>query len=60
MSATKNGEISLYCPFNKTIKKPGGSFQSPALSQNMLEMFVIQHISFRSNFILIVLKIQKK
>ena len=45
MSATKNGEISLYCPFNKTIKKPGGSFQSPALSQNMLEMFVIQHIS---------------
>ena len=29
----KNGQISLYCLFNKIIKWPGTSFQSPALSQ---------------------------
>ena len=29
----KNGQISLYCLFNKIIKGSGTSFQSPALSQ---------------------------
>ena len=33
MSNTKNGQILLYCHFNKIIKRPGTSFQSPALSQ---------------------------
>ena len=33
MSTMKNGQISLYCCFNKIIKGPGTSFQSPALSQ---------------------------
>ena len=29
----KNGQISLYCHFNKIIKGPGRSLQSPALNQ---------------------------
>ena len=29
----KNNQISLYCHFNKIIKEPGTSFQSPALIQ---------------------------
>ena len=29
----KNGQISLYCRFNKITKEPGISFQSPALNQ---------------------------
>ena len=29
----KNSQISLYCRFNKIIKGPGTSFQSPALNQ---------------------------
>ena len=29
----KNGQILIYCHFNKIIKGPGTSFQSPALSQ---------------------------
>ena len=33
MSTTKNGQISLYCNFNKIIKGPLTSFQSAALSQ---------------------------
>ena len=33
MSTIKNGQISLYCHFNKIIKGPGTSFQSPAFSQ---------------------------
>ena len=45
MSTIKNGQILLYRHFNKIIKEPGTSFQSPAFSQNMLEMFVIQHTS---------------
>ena len=46
MSTIKNGEISLFCRFNKFIKGSGTSFQSPALNQKyMLEMFVIQHTS---------------
>ena len=33
MSTMKNGQILLYCHFNKIIKEPGASFQSPAFSQ---------------------------
>ena len=33
MSTIKNDQISLYCHFNKIIKGPGTSFQSPAFSQ---------------------------
>ena len=29
----KNGQILLYCNFNKIIKEPGTSSQSPAFSQ---------------------------
>ena len=29
----KNGQISLFCHFNKIIKEPDTSFQSPALNQ---------------------------
>ena len=33
MSAIKNDPISPYCRFNKIIKGPGTSFQSPAVTQ---------------------------
>ena len=33
MSTIKNGQILLYCHFNKIIKEPGTSFQSPAFNQ---------------------------
>ena len=33
MSAIKNGQILLYCHFNKITKGPGTSLQPPALSQ---------------------------
>ena len=33
MSTIKNGTISLYYHFNKIIKGPGTSFQSPAFTQ---------------------------
>ena len=33
MSTVKDGQIPLYYHFNKIIKGPGTSFQSPALSQ---------------------------
>ena len=33
MSTIENGQILLYSHFNKIIKEPGTSFQSPALSQ---------------------------
>ena len=35
MTAIKNGQISLYSYFNKIIKEPEISFQSPALSQKL-------------------------
>ena len=44
MSTIKNGQALLYCHFNK-IKELETGFQSPAFSQNILEMFVIQHTS---------------
>ena len=33
MSTIRNGQILLYCHFNKDLKGPGTSFQSPAFSQ---------------------------
>ena len=33
MSTIENGQILLYCHFNKIIKEPGTSFQSAAFSQ---------------------------
>ena len=33
MPTIKNGQILLYCHFNKIIKEPGASFQSPASSR---------------------------
>ena len=33
MSTNKNAQILLYCHYNKMIKGPGTSFQSPASSQ---------------------------
>ena len=33
MSTMKNDQMSLYCHFNKIIKGPATSFQSPAFSQ---------------------------
>ena len=33
MSTIKNGQILLYCHFNKITKEPGTSFQSAAFSQ---------------------------
>ena len=33
MPAIKNDQISSYCHFNKIIKEPGTSFQSPAMKQ---------------------------
>ena len=33
MSTMKNGQISLYCRFDKIMKGPGTSFQSPAMNQ---------------------------
>ena len=37
MSNMKNEQISLYCRFNKIIKRPGTSFQSLALNQKHIK-----------------------
>ena len=63
VSTIKNGQILLECHFNKIINLigPQTSFQSPAVSQkNTLQMFVRQHTSIWPNFILVVLRIEKK
>ena len=52
MSTIKVGQILLYCHFNKIMKGPGTSFQSPPLNQ--------KHTSISPNVILIALRIQKK
>ena len=33
VTANYYGQVSLYCHFNKIMKGPGTSFQSPALSE---------------------------
>ena len=45
MSTIKNGQILLYCPFNKIIKGPETTFWASVLSQKHISMFVIQHTS---------------
>ena len=47
----KNGQILLYCRFNKFMKGPGTIFPSPALSQKDVRIFsistlVLDQISF--------------
>ena len=37
MSTVRNGQISLYCRFNKIKKGHGTSFQSPALNQKHIK-----------------------
>ena len=41
MPTIKNGQNLLYFYFNKIIKKPGTSFQSPALSQKHATNFIL-------------------
>ena len=41
MPPIKNGQISLYCHFNKIIKGPGASFQFLALSQKHARAFQV-------------------
>ena len=60
MSTIKNGQILLYCHFNKIIKEPGVVSSLQHSAKNMSEMFAIQHTSISPNFILIGLSIQKK
>ena len=36
MSTIKNGQILLYCHFNKKITEPGTNFRTPALSQKQV------------------------
>ena len=52
MSTIKNGQILLYCYFNKIIliKGPGTSFQSPALNQKHVRMFVIHQYLSKFHF----------
>ena len=52
MSTIKNGQILLYCYFNKIIKE---TLQYSA--KNMWEMFVIQHTGIWPNFILLGLRV---
>ena len=61
----KNGQILLYChfnkvyrDFNKVVKGSGTSFWSPVLSQKHVRN--VFHTRIRPNFILIVFRIQKK
>ena len=60
MPTIKNGQISLYCDFNKIKKDLELIASCQHLARNMLEMFVIRNTSIWPNFIVIVLKIQKK
>ena len=60
MPTIKNAQMSLYFDFNKIIKGPATSLHSPVLSQKHVEMFLIQHTTISPNYILVVLRIQKK
>ena len=49
MSTIKNGQISLYCHFNKVTEGLGTSIQSPALSQkHLIDVFHTAH--YLTNF----------
>ena len=56
MSTIKNDPISPYCHFNKIIKGPGTSFQSPAVTQKHVRSVCHTTQSFDQ----ISFKIQKK
>ena len=56
----KNGQILLYCHFNKIIEGLELVSSLHHSAKNMLEMVVIQHTSIWPNFILIGLRIQKE
>ena len=60
MSTIKNDQISLYCHFNKIIKGPGTSFQSPALSQKHVRNICHTAYQCLTKFHFDRLKIQKK
>ena len=56
MSAIKNGQISLYCHFNKIIQGPGTSFQSAELSQeNVRNVYHISNCNFHYVAILMMM-----
>ena len=56
MSAIKNGQISLYCNFNKIIQGPGTSFQSAELSQeNIRNVYHISNCNFHYVAILMMM-----
>ena len=50
MSAIKNGQISLYCHFNKIMKGPGTSFQYPTLMQKHVRIFCHTTHQYLRNF----------
>ena len=59
MATIKNGHTLLYCHFNKKIREPGISFQSPASSQKQIRN-VFDYTSIRPNITLVVHSIQNK
>ena len=57
MSTMKNDQISIYCCFNKIIKGPRTSFQSPAFHQKHVRNFChTATLVFGPSFILIAFK----
>ena len=54
MLTIKNGQILLYCHFNKIVKGPGTNFQSTTLRQKHVR------IACHTAHILIALRIKKK
>ena len=60
MFTIKNGQILLYCHYNKIIKEPEASFQSPAFSGKDVRNVCHNHTSIPPNFILIGRRVEKK
>ena len=51
MLTIKNCQISLYCHFNKIIKEPGTSFQSPVLSQKHVRNVCLTAYQYLTKFL---------
>ena len=51
MLTIKNCQISLYCHFNKIIKKPGASFQSSILSQKYARNICLTVYQYLAKFL---------
>ena len=51
MLTIKNCQISLYRHFNKIIKEPGTSFQSPVLSQKHVRNVCLTAYSYLTKFL---------